>query len=107
MKQSYWRDGLSVDETKFSVLIGLLILFSILAGYIVYQKGDVPDNLTNLLYGFIAAVAGINIAHAFKKKDKGVQHFEVDDSDMDTNHYYTTDYDNYEPQKQVNDNAPI
>lgn len=104
--KSYWQNGLSVDETKFSVLIGLLLLFSFLAGYIVIEKGDVPDNLTNLLYGFIAAVAGINIAHVFKKKDKSVQHFEVDDSDMDNNHYYTTDYSN-EPQEGVNDRAPV
>lgn len=107
MKQSYWRNGLSVDETKFSMLVGLLILFSVLAGYIIFQKGDVPDNLTNLLYGFIAAVAGINIAQAFKKKDKGLQNYEIDDSEMDNNHYYTVDYDSYEPQKEVSDRAPI
>lgn len=60
MRESFWKNGLSVDETKFSTLMILLLSFSGIAIYLIFEIGDIPVNLTNLLYALIAAVTGIN-----------------------------------------------
>lgn len=103
--KSFWRDGLSVDETKFSSIMLLLFIFSGIGIYMIYQVGDMPTNLTNFLYVLVGGITGINIVSRLSNKKSNTQ--QVDDSDMDNNHYYTTEYDNYEPQKEVIDRAPI
>ena len=61
-------DGLSVDETKFSVLIILTIIYAIFMIIIYCLKEDISSNLVLIFQTLVAAVAGINIAEAISSK---------------------------------------
>lgn len=59
---SYFRDGLSVDETKVSILmLGFLFTLGVALWQTIYE-GDISINLLTLLSYEIMAVAGINVA---------------------------------------------
>lgn len=66
-KRSFWRDGLSIDESKFSVLI---ILTVVLFGYIMYcdiTRGSINVELTEIMKGLIAAIVGVNVFEGMSK----------------------------------------
>lgn len=100
---NFFKDGLSVDEAKFSTLMLMLIVFGGVGLYMVFTVGDMPTNLTNFMYALVAGITGINIMKFAKAKN---QQTYVDDSDMEDNHHYT-DYDDYTPHGEVKDNAPV
>lgn len=60
--ESFWRDGLTIDETRFSVFIILLVVGFAYSLYDHYLNGDIAFNLLELVKILIYAVAGINIA---------------------------------------------
>lgn len=64
-------DGLSVDETKFSVLIVLTIIYSIFMLVMYCLHKDISSNLVLAFQTLIAAVAGINIAESISSNFGG------------------------------------
>lgn len=62
---SFWRDGLSIDETRVSALIVLLYIFSLIAGYTYVTTGDFSTNMLQLLIAVVTAITGVNIAESF------------------------------------------
>ena len=66
----FWSNGLSVDETKFSVFIILLIIGFGYGLYDHYTNGDIALNLLELIKILIFSIAGLNIA---KGGVRGVQ----------------------------------
>lgn len=61
--QSFWADGLSVNESKVSALIIILIVGTGFAGYQCFVIGDVTAGVVELLKAVIYSIAGINIAN--------------------------------------------
>lgn len=59
-----FRDGLSIDEAKVSVLIILCILTFIFAFIRYSLDGDISNNLTDILQVLIFVIGGINIGNA-------------------------------------------
>lgn len=54
------RDGLSLDETRISILIIFFIIFS---GFGIYQyhiNKDITENLLNIILALIYCIAGVN-----------------------------------------------
>jgi|GEM_PF-5536382 len=75
---NFFKDGLSIDEAKLSTIMVLLIVFSSIGVYTIFQFGDLPMNLTNLLYALIAAVTGVNMvkfgaSYVKNKQDQNIQ----------------------------------
>lgn len=67
---NYLKGGLSVDETKVSVI---LLSFIVTLGFGLFKvvySGDIPDNVLNLLGYQIVAITGINVADKFASKKK-------------------------------------
>lgn len=70
--ESYWKDGLSIDETKFSVLV-----LAFIVGYIVLMYLCIKNNDTNTVERIIifitSAITGLNITKAVtdRKNPKG------------------------------------
>lgn len=70
MYMSYWKNGLSVDESKFSILIILLLVFSGLAIHSYITIGDFSTNLLQLIGIFTTGIVGINVSDMiFSKKE--------------------------------------
>lgn len=57
---NWWKDGISIDEYKFSALIIGFILSLGFAVYFTYTYGDSPSNYTNIVLTLIWAIAGVN-----------------------------------------------
>lgn len=67
---NFLKDGLSVDETKASVLV---LSFVATLGFTFYQLvafGEISDNLLTLLGYEIMAVTGVNVADKIMGKSK-------------------------------------
>jgi Kef-type K+ transport system membrane component KefB len=81
---SFMQDGLSIDESRVSVLIATyLISFLVTLGYCVYTK-DV-ESMKAIFFSTIAAVTGINVTNSImnsagKKDDQ--QDTVEDDSEI-------------------------
>lgn len=56
----FLKDGLSIDETKTSVLILALIMSLTVALFKYYINGIIGDNLTTILQTLILSIAGVN-----------------------------------------------
>lgn len=65
--RGFWKDGLSVDESKVSILIlsFVITLISCLISY--FTIGHIGENLTKIIIALIYAVAGVNVADRIKK----------------------------------------
>lgn len=71
-KRSFWADGLSINETKFSVLVVMTVIGF---GYSIYSHaatGDITNNLLDLVKFLVISIVGINCANyvteAFRSK---------------------------------------
>lgn len=64
---NFWKDGLSIDETKTSTLIILLIICILFALTFYVIVGDVTPNLVNIITALIYSVAGVNVAQSLAK----------------------------------------
>lgn len=63
---NFFKDGLSVDESRISVL---LIVFIVTAGFALWQFatiGIIDGSMLTLLAYLIGAITGINIVDKFK-----------------------------------------
>jgi hypothetical protein len=58
--KSYWSDGLSIDETRFSVIVVLTVIGFIYTLYAHYKTGDITMNLLTLIQTLIYGIIGIN-----------------------------------------------
>lgn len=67
----FLSDGLSVDETKFSILIVLTIIYAIFMIVMYCLRKDISSNLVLTFQTLIAAVAGINIAESISSNFGG------------------------------------
>lgn len=72
---NFWKDGLSIEESKFSILVCLLIVGFFFALYIYLTTGDFSDNLLELLKIIIIAITGINIANGFTQVANKIREF--------------------------------
>ena len=61
----FWKNGLSIDETKTSTLIICLLVCMIFGGINYIIKGDITNNLTAIIQALIYAIAGVNITNGF------------------------------------------
>lgn len=66
---NFLKDGLSVDETKISVLVLAFLATLGFSFYQLFTTGDMSDNLVTLLGYEIVAITGVNVADkVFPKK---------------------------------------
>lgn len=64
----FWQDGFSIDESRVSVLLIILLAFSACGIYLAIMDRDVPSNMVQVIMGLAAAVAGVNIAESFANR---------------------------------------
>jgi multiple sugar transport system permease protein len=57
---SFWKDGLSIDESKVSILIICLLLSLIFTVVMYIKTGEINGNWTAIVTAIIYAVAGVN-----------------------------------------------
>lgn len=58
--KSWWQNGISIDETKSSILILVFLLASI-GSMIAYGfNGDITDNCLDFLKIMVFSIAGVN-----------------------------------------------
>lgn len=63
-KKSFWADGLSINETRFSVLVLMAVVGFGYALYAHYDTGDITANLLDLVQVLIYSIVGVNVANA-------------------------------------------
>lgn len=61
-RHNFWSDGLSVDETRFSVIVVMALVGFVYALFSHYRTGDITDNLLDLVKLLVLSIAGINVA---------------------------------------------
>ena len=69
-KGHWWQDGIGIDETKFSVLVVLLVIAFLTGMWFVIaneQMGTIDPAMVSLINTLIYAIAGINIANGAAK----------------------------------------
>ncbi len=66
--KNFWKNGLSVDESRVSILMIFLILFLSTILYSYVDKGVVNNELLEVAKTLIYAVAGINGISYFTNK---------------------------------------
>jgi hypothetical protein len=64
--KSWFRDGVSMDETRVSSLVLIFVITSLFALGMYYLHGDFSDNLLILGQTLIYSVAGVNVANGIK-----------------------------------------
>lgn len=62
----FFNDGLSLDETKVSILVVSFLCTIIFALFMYYTTGDISSNLTTIITAQIMAVAGVNVIQGVK-----------------------------------------
>lgn len=71
-KASFWKDGLSVKESKFSIIGVLLITGILYALFSHHSDGDITANLLDLVKALLMAFVGMNgvdrVSSVFDKK---------------------------------------
>lgn len=69
--KNFITDGLSIDETKTSVLI-ILTIVSVFFGLVMYKiNGDITNNLVEVIKFLILSIAGINVANSLTDYFRG------------------------------------
>lgn len=61
----YWVNGLSIDETKVSVLMMMMVISFGIGIWQVFTVGDLSPNFMQLIFVIIASVTGINVVNRF------------------------------------------
>lgn len=68
----FWQNGLSIDETKTSILIICLLICICFGGYAYSDKGDITNNLTSIIQTLIVAIAGVNVSNRFIDNSRNI-----------------------------------
>ena len=64
-KKSFWKDGLSINESKVSILMISLIIFLGVILYVRMKEGKIDYELLEITKTLIYAVAGVNAVNVF------------------------------------------
>ena len=64
--KGFWKDGLSVDESKISILIITFVVTLSCALISYFLNGAIGDNLTKIVSVLVYSVAGVNVADKIK-----------------------------------------
>lgn len=62
-KMNFWQDGMSIDESKISILVVCFICVLTFGLSMYFFRGDISENLTSIITAFIYAIAGVNITN--------------------------------------------
>lgn len=60
----FFKDGFSIDETKVSILLVLLVVSVAFALTMYFKQNFIGGNLAGIITALIYSVAGVNTAHA-------------------------------------------
>ncbi|MBU8576390.1 hypothetical protein ACQKEX_14845 [Bacillus pumilus] len=60
--KSFWIDGLSIDEARFSALVAMTLLGFVYALFSHFFTGDITENLLNLIQTLILSIVGVNVS---------------------------------------------
>lgn len=74
---SFLRDGLSIDETKVSLLMITYFIIFIICCYVFVKTAD-NEGLKSIFFAILAAVTGINLTNTITHQEPP-----KDDSDYD------------------------
>jgi len=64
-KEHFWSNGLSIDETKVSILIICLLIGVVLGALKTFKCGDFPPGIVEFIKICIIAITGINLSNRF------------------------------------------
>jgi len=59
-RKSFWKNGISIDESRVSVLMVLLIIFSVSTLYMYFSGQEVDLYIVEITKVLIVSVAGVN-----------------------------------------------
>jgi hypothetical protein len=59
-RKSFWKNGISIDESRVSVLMVLLIIFSVSTLYMYFIDKEVDLYIVEITKVLIVSVAGVN-----------------------------------------------
>lgn len=59
---NFWKDGLSINETRISALIVGFIISLTYAIYAYHANGDISNNLLEVIKILVISIASINFA---------------------------------------------
>lgn len=62
------KDGLSIQEGKFSVLVIAFALTLVYSFFFAWNKGDFPENMTMFMIALATLIAGYNAMEFLKRK---------------------------------------
>ena len=91
-KRNFWSDGLSINETRFSVLVVMTLSGFGYALFSHYSKGDITENLLELVRVLILSIVGVNVANSVSdsfrtKRDDNTQHTYNDSAGRDEDYF--------------------
>ena len=61
--KSFWKNGISIDESRVSVLMVLLIIFSVSTLYMYFSGQEVNMQIVEITKVLIISVAGVNVVN--------------------------------------------
>lgn len=68
--KTFLHDGLSLDESKISLMMISFSIFIGIAVWSVFALGDIPDNVLYLILGLGSGIVGMNISNStISRKD--------------------------------------
>lgn len=70
--KSFWKDGLSIEESKVSVIVITYLIGFIVTSYLCMKLGNV-DVMQNIFLANLAAIAGINVTSYFTKPNRPIE----------------------------------
>ena len=79
--KTFLRNGLSIDETKISVLIIAFSICFVFSLIMYFFRGDINNNLLELCQWLIAGVAGVNVVDKFNKFSNKIKNNNDDSND--------------------------
>jgi riboflavin transporter FmnP len=68
--KTFLHDGLSLDETKISLMKIAFTIFNGIAIWTVFTMGDIPDNVLYLILGLGSGIVGMNISNSTISRKK-------------------------------------
>lgn len=66
----FLSDGMSIDETKVSLLMILTLIYSIFLLVMYTLNGDISSNLVLVYQSLLASICGMNIASTITERFK-------------------------------------
>lgn len=96
---NFWENGLTVDESKVSVLVVSLLICVAFAGYSYVKNGDITENFTTIITTLIWGIAGVNVADrinsVFNSNNKKLNNYYDENSMYGAYNYNSYDYNSY------------